>query len=201
MANPNPAPKAPEQAQSDARLARPDRDDPHSDSRGGDREFTNRDWEQANAPMDPERKRRFKELWTSTHLPNLPHKDGWHRCWVSTSHALDTVPRRIALGYRVIQIDELKTQGWTPEQASVKDGGSADGTVRWREMVGMEIPQDQYLDYMRFFHHEQPREMAASIYGGLEQAASEVRERGGRIDIGDGFGEMARHRRAPAQFE
>lgn len=186
----------------DAGLAR-DRDEPHDDRRAGSsREFSNRDWEHANAPTDPDRRRKFREKWAQTHLPNLPIKDGWHRCWVSTSHPTDTPARRINLGYRVIQIDEIREQaGWMPEASSVKDGSNVDGTVRWREMVAMECTQELYLEYMREFHHDQPRDMVRDIYSGLQQTAEEVRDRGGRIEFGDGFGELARNRRPPSQFE
>ena len=186
----------------DERMARPDRDAPHSDHRSGSsREFSNRDWEQANAPTDPEKRRAFRERWSQTHLPNLPPKEGFHRCWVSTNHPTDTPARRIALGYRVIMLDDVKTAGWAPEAASVKDGGNVDGAVRWREMIGMECTQDDYQSYMREFHFDQPRDMEKDIYNTLDQAAAEVGERGGRIDIGEGLREMIRFRRPPQQFE
>ena len=195
------APDAAQSAQPDDRL-RQDRDGPRDAGRSGsNREFTSRDWEVANAPMDPERRRMFAEKWMSTHLPNLPLKDGWHRCWVATTHPTDTPARRIALGYRIVTLEDVKTAGWAPEAGSVKDGSAIDGAVRWREMIAMEVPMEDYLEYMKFFHHEQPREMAAAIYGGLEQTAAEVRDRGGRVEMGDGFQEMSRFRRAPRQFE
>lgn len=197
---PEGAPK-PETQAPDERLGR-DRDAPRSDDRGGaNREFGNREWEHANAPTDPERRRAFRERWSQTHLPNLPTKDGEHRCWVSTNHPTDTPARRIALGYRVLMLDDVKGQGWNPEESSVKDGSATDGVVRWREMIGMSCPMEMFLQYMREFHHDQPLDMARDIYGGLEQAAAEVRDRGGRIELGEGLQEMARHRRAPTQFE
>src|SRR6185312_7870063 len=124
-----PAKQATPVAADDARLRRPNRDDPHDDRRAGEgREFSNRDWEKANAPTDPERRRAFREKWAQTHLPNWPKKAGWHRCWVSVQHNSDTPARRLALGYRFIMLDEIKdTEGWTPEQSSVKDGSTPDG--------------------------------------------------------------------------
>lgn len=184
------------------RMARPDRDAPHSDSRGGDgRALSQREWETANAPTDPDRRRAFRERWSATHLPNLPTKAGWHRCWVSTNHPTDTPARRIALGYSVLTLEEVKGSSWAPEADSVKDGGSIDGAVKWREMLGMQCPEELYQQYMREFHHDQPRDMARDIYAGLNQTADEVRERGGRIELGDGFQEMMKYRRPDRQFE
>lgn len=196
----NAAPAAATPERLDERLARPNREDAHRDDRGGDnREFTNRDWERENQPTDPERRRKFREKWMANHLPNLPKKDGWHRCWVSESHALDTPQRRLGLGYRFVKEDDLKTEGWAMN--SVKDARAVDGVVRVREMCAMECTQEDYITLMREFHHDQPRDMARDIYGGLEQTASEVRDRGGKVELGDGFQEMARFRRAPTQFE
>ncbi len=186
----------------DPRMARPDRDEPRSDGRGGDnRAFSNRDWEQANQPTDPERRRALREKFAQTHLPNLPKKDGFHRCWISTSHPTDTVARRVALGYRLLTMDDVRADGWAPEHSSVKDGGTVDNLVRWREMVGAEIPQDFYIELMREFHHDLPRDMARDIYAPLEETAQRVSEAGGRVELGDGFQEMMRHRRSDTQFE
>jgi hypothetical protein len=184
----------------DARLSR-DRDAPRSDARGGEeRVFSNRDWEEANAPTDPERRRALRERWSQSLLPNLPKKDGWHRCWCSTTHPSDTVARRIAVGYTLLKMEDIATAGWAPQAESVKDGEFA-GAVRWREMIGMQIPQDQYLEIMRELHHDLPLDMARDIYGGLQQGAEEIRDRGGKVEFGDGFQEMGRFRRAPTQFE
>lgn len=204
-ANPLNAAKASTSEYGDAvepRMARPDRDQPHSDSRGGDsRVMSQREWETANAPTDPERRRSFREKWSATHLPNLPLKAGWHRCWVSTNHPTDTPARRIALGYSVLMLDEVKGSSWAPEADSVKDGTSVDGAVKWREMIGMQCPESLYQEYMREFHFDQPRDMARDIYAALNQAGDEVRERGGRIELGDGFQEMNKFRRPDRQFE
>lgn len=179
-----------------------DRDQERSDDRAGaGREFSNREWEQANAPSSREERRAFRERWSQTHLPNLPKKDGKHRCWVSTSHPTDTVARRVALGYRVLTLDDVKGSSWSPEASSVKDAASVDNTVRWREMVGMECSEELYQQYMREFHHDQPADMERDIVGQAEAAGEQIRDSGGRIEMGDGWKQMAQHRRAPKQFE
>lgn len=190
----------------DSRLNRRDRDDGYGDrdrGRFNSREFSNRDWENANAPTDPARRRAFRERWSQTHLPNLPVKDGWHRCWVSTNHPTDTPARRIALGYHIIKLEELEKEGagWAPEASSVKDGSQLDGVVRWREMVAMQCPEEDYQDYMREFHHDLPRDMARDIFEPLQDTAERVGEAGGRVNFGEGFKEMQQFKRPPRQFE
>ncbi len=95
----------------------------------------------------------------------------------------------------------MKDSGWAPEQASVKDGGAVDNVVRWREMVGMEIPEDLYQQGMREWHHDLPRDMARDIYAPLEETAQRISEAGGRVEMGDGFRDMMRFRRADREFE
>lgn len=181
----------------------PQRDEARSDRRGGeDRVFSQRDWDEANRPTDPERRRRFRDMWAASHLPDLPKREGFHRCWVSTNHANDTVPRRLALGYTLLKLEDLVKEGWAPEQHSVKDGSSTDGLVRWREMVAMETTAENFADYMREFHRDQPRDMVRDIYAPLEETADRVRESGGRVEFGEGFREMIRQRpRADREFE
>lgn len=165
------------------------------------RAMTRRQWDEANAPTDPERRRRFREKWAQTHLPNLPTKPGFHRCWVSTNHPTDTVARRINLGYRVLTLKDIEGTGWSPEQASVKDGAQVTNEVRWREMIAMECPQELYIEYMREFHHDQPMDMVRDIYEPLQETGERIREAGGRMEMSEGFRELLRHRRADNQFE
>lgn len=182
-----------------------DRDAPRPDYRGGeDRAFSQRDWEQANAPTDPDRRRQFREKWASTHLPNLPKKAGWHRCWVSTNHPTDTPERRLAVGYRYVQPEDLKAQGWVPQQVRPgKDGAQVadNDTVRWREMIAMECPEELYQQYMREFHNDMPRDSVRDIYAPLNELGERVAEQGGRLDLGDGIREAMKYRRPNKQFE
>lgn len=184
---------------------RPDADEPKDLRRGEpeqqERAFSQRQWDEANAPTDLERRRRFREKWAQTHLPNLPKKPGFHRCWVSTNHPTDTVARRVALGYRILMLEDVAGSGWSPEQHSVKDGASVSNEVRWREMIGMETTEENYQDTMREFHHDQPLDMARDIYAPLEDTAARIREGGGRVEMSEGFRELTRHRRADRQFE
>jgi len=189
----------------DERLNRRDRDDEYEDrgSRYNSREYSNRDWENANAPTDSARRRAFREKWAQSHLPNLPKREGFHRCWVSTSHPTDTPARRLALGFSILKLEQLVAEGagWAPEASSVKDAGSLDGAVRWREMIGMECPEEYYQDYMREFHHDMPRDMARDIYEPLAELRERAMDQGGRMMVGDGFKEMQKFRRQPKQFE
>jgi hypothetical protein len=165
-------------------------------------EFSNQQWKQANAPTDPERRARLRARLEQTHLPNLPHREGWHRCWVSTSHSTDTVSTRLNFGYTLLSKKKLQEEGaWNPHTHSSKDADSVDDTVRWREMIGMELPEDLYQELMRELHHDLPRDRARGIYDPLADMEERIRDSGGRMELGDGFKEMMKFQRAPKQFE
>ena len=189
----------PKKPQDEARLGH-DRDAPRQRNLEQNA-YTSRDWDRASAPTDPERRRAFREKWAATHLPNLPKKEGWHRCWISTNHPTDTPARRQALGYTFVKLEDVRGQGWNPEQHSVKDGDHNDGLVRWREMVGMEWPEEEYQNYLREFHLDMPRDMAADIYAPLQETAQRIRDGGGSVEMGEGFKEMQRYRRPDKMFE
>ena len=168
----------------------------------GEHEMTTAEREQAAQMTDPERRREIRRRWSESVLPNLPPVNGWHRCWVSTNHPIDTPQRRRRYGYRLVKYDDLNKEGWAADVDAIKDGHFA-GAVQWREMVAMECTNQDYLDYMREFHHDQPAEMTEGIFENLDQMSDEARRKGGKITLDEGIEEMRRRiSRPPArQFE
>lgn len=138
--------------------------------------------EMHNEQRDPERRRRIREKWGESVLPNLPERPGWHRCWVSTTHTIDTPQRRRRFGYSFVKMEDVRQAGWTADVDAVKDGTFA-GCVMWRELVAMEIPQEDYLDYMQEFHSDQPYEAGRSLLDGLDELADTARSKGGRVTL------------------
>jgi hypothetical protein len=191
----------PRVAQSERAPMQTARDEPHGiEERMNEREFTRGEWDQAKEDTDPERRARIREVLSQTLLPGLPKKNGWHRCWVSTTHPSDTPHRRQQLGYKFVMYDDVREAGWASDQDAVKDG-SGKGAVMWREMVAMEIPQQEWLYLMRELHHDAPRDMARGITDGLEELAASAKEKGGRVTLDSGFGEIGEFVRPPRQFE
>jgi len=191
----------PRVAQSERASMQTARDEPHgSEERTREREFTRAEWEQAKENTDPERRARIREVLSQTLLPGLPKRDGWHRCWVSTTHPSDTPHRRQQLGYQFVMYDDVREAGWASDQNAVKDG-SGKGAVMWREMVAMEVPDVEFLAIMRELHHDAPRDMARGITDGLEELAASAKEKGGRVTLDSGFGEIGEFVRPPRQFE
>lgn len=191
-----------EQREEDERLAI-DREASIEEARGGrERVFSQDDWDRANAPTDPERRRQIRDHYAQTLLPNLPKKPGRHRCWVSTSHNSDTPQRRRALGYRFLTYAELAAEGWQADEYAIKDAASVyNGCVMWREMIAMDCDTDLHHAIMREMHHDAPMEQARSIYETLDAAGQEARDRGGRTQMAPGMEKMREFTRPPQQFE
>lgn len=160
------------------------------DVRAGEREATaptyNREVTENRELSDDERRRRMREALHETLLPDLPVDPRYHRVWVSTTHNVDTVPRRTRLGYRVMTVEDVASSAWDPSSYAVADG-QAKGALMWREMIAMQCPMDTYVDLMREQHHYAPLEAESGIYDRLEAAKAEMADRGGNIVLEEGF--------------
>jgi hypothetical protein len=138
---------------------------------------------------DPERRRKLRERWGESILPNLPDRPGYHRCWVSTTHPIDTPQRRRRFGYQFVKMEDVRGAGWTADVDAVKDG-SFSGCVMWRELVAMEITQEGYLEYMTEFHRDQPYEQGRNLIDGLDELADTARSKGGRVTLEESMEEF-----------
>jgi len=171
----------------DERMSRQDREASPRDSENlGSQAATTLAREQGQHLSDPDRRAQFRAQWNESYLPTLPPKPGFHRCWVSTQHPIDTPQRRQRNGYTFVNLDDVKAEGWSAEANSVKDG-VMNGAVMWREMVAMECTTENYELYMQEFHFNQPREQAMGVFDGLDALADEARSKGGRVTLEDGM--------------
>lgn len=174
------------------------------EARGGSRmgAWDNETWDQAAAESDPEKRARIREIFRDSVLPNLPKKDGYHRCWVSTTHNTDTPQRRLRLGYWFYKLDDARNEQWHADEFAVNDAQSVyNGCIMWREMVAMEIRYEDYCMIMRELHHDEPMAQARSIYESLDAAGEQVRDRGGRTTMAPGMETLRQFTRPPRQFE
>src|SRR5262245_61932687 len=146
--------------------------------------------------IDLERRRKLREMWDERILPDLPHSAEWHRCWVSTSHPIDTPQRRRRFGYRFVKMDDVRALGWSADVLAVKDG-QFEGAVMWRELIAMEIPQQTYEDYMMIYHFDMPQEQARGIVDNLDALDDRIRGKGGRVELESAMEDMRKRINAP----
>ncbi len=172
------------------------------DAARGGRPMTHEEWDTAADRTDPEKRARMREIFRDSVLPNLPHREGFHRCWVSTTHNSDTPQRRLRLGYWFYKLDMAKSEDWHADEFAVTDAQSIyHGMIMWREMVAMEIRYEDYVMIMRELHHDQPMDQARAIYESLDAAGEQVRDRGGRTSMAPGMETLRAFTRPPRQFE
>jgi len=184
-------------SKNDERMGRGDRETPHRDAENlGSQAAATLSREQGQHMSDPERRMKFRAQWNESILPGLPVKPGFHRCWVSTNHPIDTPQRRIRNGYRFVSLEEVQMEGWSAEANSVKDGVLA-GAVMWREMVAMECTTENYELYMQEFHFNQPREQALGIFDGLDALSADAKAKGGRITLEEGMNDLRERVQTP----
>ena len=188
-------------ADEEARLAH--RDSGVESARGGSRgAYGNEEWERAAQRTDPERRRRMQEIFNDSVLPNLPKRDGMHRCWVSTTHNSDTPQRRMRLGYWFYRHEDAQRENWHADEYAVLDAQSIyKGCLMWREMIAMETDEENAQMIMREVHHDRPMDQERGIYEQIEAAGQQIRDMGGRTTMAPGMDRLRQFVRPPRQFE
>jgi hypothetical protein len=178
------------------------RDEDLDMARGGERAYSRDQWDRSMVPTDPERRRLIQSRFRDSVLPNLPKREGWRRCWVSTTHNYDTPQFRIGIGYHFCTYEQLAQEGWSADAYAVKDSRNVySGCVMWREMIAMETDEKNWYTIMRELHHDQPYELSRGIYDTLDAAGERVRDAGGRTSMAPGMEQLRTYTRPPKQFD
>lgn len=68
-----------------------------------------------NFPLTKER-RRARNEFQQTVLPNIPDIPGYHLCWLATNSQYDPIHRRFTLGYTPVRADEMPRIRYVPSQ-------------------------------------------------------------------------------------
>ena len=120
---------------------------------------------------DDERVEMMRQSMFQSSLPDLPKKEGFHRCWLTTQNPRDPVVRREQLGYRLLTSADIP--GW--EFHAAKDGDYK-GCIMVNEMIASEIPIRLWERYMAHNHHQEPlfseEQLVAKTKEQQEEAAS-----------------------------
>ena len=158
----------------------------NSDQSGvrSDRHMEDRDVTQDRALSDDERVAEFRQQYFQSALPDLPHIDGYHVCWLTTENPRDPIHSRIRLGYEPIRESDIP--GW--QHASIKTG-EWEGCIGVNEMVAFKLPLQLYEEYMRINHHEQPlaeEEKLSSAIRAMEEEAARSSRGAVELELEDG---------------
>lgn len=91
-------------------------------------------------------------------LPTPPDIPGHHLFWATTTAPSDPISRRLALGYKFVNQEDVP--GF--EHLAVKDGEQV-GRITCNEMVLMKIRIDLFQKYMTHLHHDKPQAEADKL--------------------------------------
>lgn len=103
-------------------------------------------------------------------LPDVPKINGWHCCWLSTTANYDPIHKRKRMGYQPVTYSELP--GFEVHKDS--SGSGLDDVIRCNEMALYKIPMGRYLQIMKYFHHDQPRDSETAIKERVEALQREM---------------------------
>jgi len=136
---------------------------------------------------DAERRAIIRQEWTQSVLPRPPEIPGFHTCWLSTTSTVDTIHRRLKVGYTLVRKDELKDF----EAENVQSGTNQySDYVTCNEMVLGKIPSEMYQSAMAEFHHFGPQNEERAIRSRVQQNAEELNREAGMQavrTVGGGF--------------
>ncbi len=157
---------------------------------GTEREAQEREVTEDREITEAERLEFFRESLQQSVLPDLPRLDGYHVCWLSTTHQRDTIAYRMRLGYTLIRVSELP--GWGG--GSIKEG-DLQGVVSVNEMVAAKIPMRLYNLMMQHVHHTLPLEEEGKLTARIDLLKQAAHSRGTAVDEGDGTANVVQRAR------
>ncbi len=150
---------------------------------------------------DEEALRRFRTSLTSNILPEVPHIEGYHLCWVpkESNNMFDTVAHRLRLHYTIVKPEELSA-GALP--SNTNRSAEFEGAVSFNELILMKLPARLYQIYATDTHHTQPLEQERVIKQRIDdlRGATDSSGRGLVTTDGgaeDGFNRLARKTSTP----
>ena len=129
------------------------------------------------------RNKMFRDEFTQEALPTAPEIEGFHTCWLSTTHQYDPIHKRMRIGYTPVKAEEVP--GF--ENFRVK-AGEMEGFVACNEMVLYKLPIDIYQDYMAEVHHWSPMDEQDKIKVQQEQLLNARDSNGKKLGSYEGDG-------------
>ena len=145
---------------------------------------------------DAERLRLFQEDHYQAALPDLPKKDGYHMCWLSTTSQSSPIPRKIKLGYKLCTPADIP--GW---DFHLIKGGAYEGYIGVNEMIAAMIPLSLYKQYMRISHYQLPNEQEGAIIDKADEMADSARRAKAKVTEEEGTAEMRKPRNFNPTFD
>lgn len=155
-----------------------------------DRRMDERDVTQNRELSDDERVDEFRQQFFQSALPDLPHIEGYHVCWLTTENPRDPIHSRIRLGYEPIRESDIP--GW--DHSSIKTG-EWEGCIGVNEMIAFKLPLNLYESYMRVNHHDAPlaeEEKLSAARRAAEQEASQLARARVSFEAEEGTAELGK---------
>ena len=153
-----------------------------------DRRMEDRHVTQDRELSDDERVAEFRQQYFQSALPDLPHIEGYHVCWLTTENPRDPIHSRVRLGYEPIRESDIP--GW--QHASIKTG-EWEGCIGVNEMVAFKLPMELYEQYMYINHHEQPlaeEEKLSAMHRQIQEEVQQASRGAAELELEGGTAEL-----------
>lgn len=144
---------------------------------------------------DADRLEMFRRQMFNDALPDLPHIEGYHLCWLTTTNKNDPITKRLRLGYELLKAEEVPGM-----DLIANPSGEFAGCVSINEMVAAKLPMSLYQAFMREAHHDAPRRDEEILTERAEAMKADAEAAGGKLLEEEGFADLYHEPTAPREF-
>lgn len=163
--------------------------------RQGSRSSEDRTVTEDRTLSEDERLEMFRNQLFNDALPDLPHLEGYHMCWLTTTNPRDPIFRRMQLGYEAVKPEEVPGMS----HATIKTGEYA-GMIGVNEMLAFKLPMSLYEKFMQEAHHDAPLREEDKLAEVAELMRDQAERAGAKLLEGDGMQEMREYAPRRGQF-
>lgn len=174
------APKGGRARGGNGRFASGDRE--NGERTASERERDEREQTQDRELSEDERLELFRDSLVQSVMPDLPHQDGYHVCWLTTSNPRDTIAWRKRLGYELIRAEDMPAG----LSSLASKQGEYQGIVSINEMVAARLPMRLYNKYMKEVHDRMPLDEEGKLRSQIDSMKADAEQQGLRMTAGPG---------------
>lgn len=134
-------------------------------------------------------------------LPEVPQVPGYHSMWASTTSTTNTVQYYRRRGYTPILLNDVPADKRAEYQEKAgQTKAEYAGMVMCNEMLAMKLPNYEYQEFMKHYHHDLPLQHDNRM---MQEVKKIEAISPGNVKTGEGFehGLGSANKKAPPVFE
>lgn len=161
------------------------RDEPE----GQERSMEEREVTQDREMTDEERLDALRLHSFAKPLPDIPHIQGHHGIWLTTTNPRDSIQTRLNMGYTFVtpqDVPQWHTMVLSP------NAGFPGSSFSVNEMIAMKLPDRLWNLYMKEIHHDAPNREEEKLSAAMDVIREQAERMRARVDVEPGSAEIGK---------